>query len=433
MDSGPGPREARPSTHLSRRHLLALGAALPAGALLARAARGQFSEAPLAPREARGNLQHRFWKDLLEDFPLEPGERYFASADQGITPLQTLEQMHRAATELAAHAATQTADLVESARTTAARFFAADAKEIALMGDATGAMAALAESLPLPVGAVVALSAHEPPSTFTPWVALARAGRVKLRPFAPRPQTPVWRSALAGSAVLVTSQVSPTTGEILPLKEVCDAARKQGVRVVVNGSLAAGMLPVDLHDLGVDGYVAAGSGFLLGPQGTALLYLRQELLPRVVPRYRRVDDTTTSEMPAMAGIDAARELELEARSPALATGLASSLEWLAGLGLEVVREHATLLSQHLVEGLSGIGGIELLSTPESAALFPLVGIRVTRRPYTQVGAWLRTELAVRVHPVATPGLNSVRASTHLVNRKADVEQLVEGIRRLALA
>ncbi len=432
MESGQGPERAKPS-RLSRRQILALGAALPAGALLARVAHGQFTEAPLAPKEARGNLAHRFWKDLLEDFPLEPGERYFDHADHGITPLQTLEQMQRTATDLAAHAVTRSVDPVEAARTTVARFFGADAAEIALMHDATEAMLTLAESLSLPPGAVVALSAHEPPSTFIPWVALARAGRVKLRPFAPRPQAPVWRAALSGAAVLVVSQVSPTTGELLPLQEVCAAARQQGVLVVVNGSLAAGMVPVDLHALGVDGYVASGSGFLLGPEGTALLYVRQALLPRLVPRCRRVDDTTTSDEPQTAGITAARDFEVEARSPALATGLATSMEWLAGLSIEVVREHATLLAQHLVEGLAGIGGIELLTTPERAALFPLVGIRVTRRPYTQVADWLRTELAVRVHPVATPGLNCVRASTHLVNRKPDVEQLVEGIRRLALA
>jgi len=183
----------------------------------------------------------------------------------------------------------------------------------------------------------------------------------------------------------------------------------------------------------VDAYVAPGSGFLLGPQGTAILYTRASLLLRLAPRIRAAESVLDAGTPAKPGIDAARVLETQALSPGLAAGLAASLEWLGGLGIEVVREHATILSRTLFEAIASIPGIEPLGTATTVAAVPILCIRVTKRPYTQVAEWLQSELAVRVHPVATPGLNCVRASTHLVNRKTDVEQLVEGIRRLAIS
>ncbi len=418
----------------TRRRLLALGAALPAGAMLARFAMAQgWSEAPIAPPEARGNLDHRFWRDILEDFPLEPNERYFAHADAGIQTLQTLDRMHRVATEMAAHAASMQSDHVETARAAAARFLGAEAHEIALLHDATEAMATLAEALPLDVGATVAISTHEPPSTLTPWVSLARAGRIRLHPYAPDAGDSAWRQALQSAKALVVSHVSPATGEILPLQEICTAARASEALVIANGSHAAGIVPVDVRALEVDAYVAAGSGFLLGPQGTAILYARSSLLPRLAPRYRAVDGIRDAGTQAAPGIEAARVLETQALSPGLAAGLTASLAWLGGLGIEVVREHATILSRTLFEGIASIPGIETLGTAATVAAVPILCIRVTKRPYTQVAEWLQTELAVRVHPVATPGLNCVRASTHVVNRKTDIDHLVDGLRRLAIA
>jgi cysteine desulfurase/selenocysteine lyase len=188
---------------------------------------------------------------------------------------------------------------------------------------------------------------------------------------------------------------------------------------------------VDLHELGVDAYVASGSGFLLGPRGTSLLYAREKLLPDLVPAARRVDGIEAATQAQAAGIETAAALELEDLDPSRAAGLAVSLDWLTSLGLDVVREHATILSQLLFQGIQHMAGVELLSSEESIQACPIVGIRVTKRPYTQVTQWLRDELSVRVHPVATPGLNSIRATPYLVNRKSDVEALVEGIRRLA--
>jgi cysteine desulfurase/selenocysteine lyase len=312
-----------------------------------------------------------------------------------------------------------------------ARFFGAKPQDIALTCSATGAMASLAAALPLRPGAVVAISRHEPPSSLIPWVGLARTGRVQLRPFVPALPWNSWRGLLDDAEALVISHVLPTSGEILPLEEICKQARRRDTWVIANGSHAAGIVPVDLQELGVDAYVATGSGFLLGPRGTAWLYVRDKLRSKLVPAARRVEGLESAPEPQAEGIDVAAELELEERDPSRAAGLVASLEWLGALGLDVVREHATILAQHLYEGMRHIAGIEMLSSADSVTRCPIVGIRVTKRPYTQVTQWLREELSVRVHPVATPGLNSIRATPHLVNRKSDLEALIEGMRRLA--
>ena len=43
-----------------------------------------------------------------------------------------------------------------------------------------------------------------------------------------------------------------TNGMILPVKQVAEMARPQGILVAVDGVQAPGMIDVDLHDLGCD-------------------------------------------------------------------------------------------------------------------------------------------------------------------------------------
>ena len=437
-----GPREDRarrePTTGMSRRQVLGWGAAfLPATLLWPHAAHGQrVSEAPLAPPDAIDDLEHRFWKDLLEDFPLEPGERHFDNAETGIPPLQTLDRMTRVARDVAAHADAPAREYIEKTRRTAARFWGADPEEMTFANGATDAMRRIAEALPLGPAAVVAISDEEPAASVLAWRALERRRRVRIKRFAihqaDRKRLTEPRRWLDDANVVVVSHVLPTTGELVPLADVCDEARRRNVWVVANGSHAAGMVALSLHDVGVDAYLASGSGWMLGPLGTALLYVRKDRLPQIALGHRAVPQNAGEDLLAGAlGVQQAAELELEPPSATLTAGLGMSLEWLAGIGVNTVRDHAAKLALRIHSGLRGVGGIEILSSPDDIARCPIVTLRITRRPNQQVATWLFDNLNMRVHRVDTLGLNAVRASTHVVNRPDELDWFVEAMRTLA--
>jgi selenocysteine lyase/cysteine desulfurase len=240
------------------------------------------------------------------------------------------------------------------------------------------------------------------------------------------------RKWLDDAAVVVLSHVLATTGEVLPLDDVCAEARRRNVWVVANGSHAAGMVPLDVHDLGVDTYLASGSGWMLGPRGTALLFVRSDRLKQLVIRHRPIASDAGDDMSAGAvGLDEARELELEPPSASLTAGLAASLEWLGGIGLRTVRDHAAKLAMRIHEGLEPVQGIEVLSSAAAIARCPIVSLRVTRRPNSQVAQWLLENLSMRVRRIDALQLNAVRASTHVVNRPDELDWFVEAIRTLA--
>lgn len=424
---------SRPIPRLSRREWLALGAAgVPATLLLSRPLRAEkFSEAPLAPEAARSDVTHRFWRDLLDEFPLEPGHLHFDAAAYGIPPLQSLEAMHKTAVAVGATASELDGVEVEQARLAIAGLLQAQEAEVALATSVTAAMADVAEALPVRPKATLVLSTHASAAGAAPWLALGRSHKLGVHFFQPRFDFERDRKSvvdhLTKGSLLVLPHVSPATGQLFPIAEMAEMARKRGAVVVVQGDAAIGAVPADVGALGADAYVGSGSTWLLGPVGTAFLWVRPDLMSRLTPRRGRVDQRRWK---LLETVGRASDLETSPLSAPLAACLHASIEWLRGLGLDVVRAQSRGLAARLRSGLVGIEGIEVLTPEENPA--PIVTFRVTRRPNTQVVDWLRETYDIRLHRVDQEQLNAVRVSTSILNQASEVDTLTEGARRLAL-
>ena len=61
----------------------------------------------------------------------------------------------------------------------------------------------------------------------------------------------------------------------MPVKELCQLARDNGIITVVDGAHAIGMLDYNLHELGCDFYACSPHKWLCAPPGTGVLYMRE--------------------------------------------------------------------------------------------------------------------------------------------------------------
>jgi isopenicillin-N epimerase len=81
----------------------------------------------------------------------------------------------------------------------------------------------------------------------------------------------------SNTRIVFISHLTSSTGLRLPVQEICDYARENGLVTIVDGAHAPGQVSLDLQDLKADIYTGACHKWMLTPKGCSFLYVRNEL------------------------------------------------------------------------------------------------------------------------------------------------------------
>ncbi len=73
------------------------------------------------------------------------------------------------------------------------------------------------------------------------------------------------------------------TGQILPVRKICEMAHRHGVEVMVDGAHCIGHFQVDIASLDCDYYGSSLHKWLSTPLGAGLLYVRKTHIPKIWP------------------------------------------------------------------------------------------------------------------------------------------------------
>lgn len=166
--------------------------------------------------------------------------------------------------------------------------------------------------------------------------------------------------------LLVLPHASNVLGALLPVAELAEAARAQGTLVLLDAAQSAGHVPVRVDELGVDLLAFAGHKGLLGPQGTAGLWVREGV--RVAPVF---SGGTGGDSAADAMPDAYPD-RLEAgtlNGPGIA-GLLAGVRWVLDAGPHALHAREAALKARLRAGLAAVPGVRVLSpaAPEGVGI-----------------------------------------------------------------
>ena len=81
----------------------------------------------------------------------------------------------------------------------------------------------------------------------------------------------------SNTKLIVTTHASNVCGTIVDIKAVGEIAKEHNVLYLVDASQTLGLYDIDVNELNVDMIAAPGHKCLLGPQGTGMLYVRDNL------------------------------------------------------------------------------------------------------------------------------------------------------------
>jgi isopenicillin-N epimerase len=207
------------------------------------------------------------------EFLLDPDVTYLNHGSFGACPVPVFERYQELQRELernpTAFLGREFEKRLEAARTALALFVGARGEDLVFVPNATAGLNAVIRSLPLEPGDEVLTTRHEYGAVTRTW-AFAGATLVHAEP-----------DELAGAIgprtkVVSVSHVTSATALVLPVEEICAAARDAGALAVVDGAHAPGQLPLDLLRVGADVYAGNCHKWLSAPKGSGFLWARPE-------------------------------------------------------------------------------------------------------------------------------------------------------------
>ncbi len=179
-----------------------------------------------------------------------------------------------------------------------------------------------------------------------------------------------------GDVKLVSfTHVSNVLGTINPVAQMTAMIRDAGALSVVDGAQAVPHMPVDAKTLGADFYAWTGHK-ALGPTGIGVLHGRREILQSMEPFLTGGDMISSVDFQSATWNELPWKFEAGTPPIAEAVALGRAVDYLAGLGMERVREHELELTQVMLDVLAGVQGLSIVGPPEAERRGGLVSFTI---------------------------------------------------------
>ncbi|HEX6261892.1 MAG TPA: aminotransferase class V-fold PLP-dependent enzyme [Actinomycetota bacterium] len=227
------------------------------------------------------------------------------------------------------------------------------------------------------------------------------------------------------TALVCINRVLYRSSALLDAKEICRMARDAGAWSVVDDFHGAGIIPVDVHDLGCDFYTTGVLKWLCGGPGLTFLYARRELIPSLEP-------TVTGWWGQAEPFGFTLELDRHPTARRLETGTHPApvafiahggLEIISEVGPAAIRERQGELTDALIEG-ADTEGLPVRTPRDRDARGGVVNLGVGTEAAKVAEALYERDVCVDSRG------DGIRVSPHFFNTTSDIDTLFEQLREI---
>ncbi len=375
-----------------------------------------------------------YWEQVKMQFKFAPNLRYFNNGSLGSCPIIVQKATNEFRATLDAFPSKYMwggwHNEKEEVRQKVADLFSVSKEEIALTHNTTEGMNLIARSFNLKVGDEVILIDHEHKSSVIPFTVWQEERGAKLV----RPVIPILPEKVEDIVKIYEDAITPrtkvismchsvnTNGMILPVKEVSEMAHKKGILVAVDGAQAAGMLDIDLKDLGCDFYTVSAHKWLFAPKGIAMFYAKKEsqhyLKPLIVANghtdksIRRLENYNTRNLPELLGFG-------------------SSVDFINSIGKEKISKRSYELKHYFRNKVKNNPKFKLKTPGHDGLSCAIQTLEVVGKDVRDVKNKLSNDYGIDTRPMSTYGLNGVRISFAIFITKKDIDYLVDALEEIA--
>lgn len=373
-----------------------------------------------------------YWRLIRSCLLLEPGYNYLNNGTQGPMPMQTLEAMDKTAHACASDPWVwgKVWEGINKGIPRMAKFIGAENDEVALTYNTTDGMNAIIQGLMMKEGDEVLISDQEHPSGVAPFQRRVKHDGIVINTFKTEkpPSNPsevidaVEAAITPRTRLLFLSHLGFMTGLLTPVVELCELARSKGVLTLLDGAHPLGMINLDMKKIGCDFYAASGFKWIMGPEGTGVLYVRKDVLDQVDPLVVS-SNWDNNERGAL------KFMSRGSLNVIGFTGLLASMRFQEKIGKEKIENRVRYLSTRLRSGLAEIPGVKLYTSNDPKLSAALTSFSIGELEHAAVLAAFNEHYSL--FPRTIRNFNAIRISTHIYNTEEEVDRCIIAAKEIA--
>jgi len=310
---------------------------------------------------------------------------------------------------------------IESVRRRLAASFGCDPEEMAITRNASEALEIVQLGLPLERGDEVLTTTQDYPRMLTTWHQRERREGIVVKeisfPVPPPSQDDladrIERAITPKTKVIHFCHITNLTGQIFPVKRICQLGRARGIEVIVDGAHAYAHFPFTRDELDCDYYGTSLHKWLLAPHGTGFLYVRKAKIERLWPMMAA---------PPEMNANVRKFEEIGTHPAANHNAIAEALTFHEGIGAERKAARLRYLFQRWAKRLEKLPRVKILTPYDPAQSCGLASVAVEGMDVNKLVASLWDRYRIIVTPIVHKEFSCVRVTPNVYTTAAEIDR-----------
>lgn len=384
----------------------------------------------LSPLEAAKDED--YWREISKAFAISRGNLNLNSGWTSPSPRMVSEAYIRYKHQEASTSSTMWQMLephAETVRAGLAGLFGCDRDEIAVTRNASESLQILLFGLDIRPGDEVISTSQDYPRMLTALRQreMREGPRLKLVkiPLAPSSTDEIVSAIEAAitpqTRLILISHMINITGQIMPLKDICDMARSRGIETVVDGAHSFAQLDFKRDDLQFDYFGSSLHKWLYTPKGAGLLYVKKACIKNVWPLMAS-DDSLKS--------DIRKFEEIGTHSSAIRLTIGEALLFHEAVGPKRKEERLRYLSTYWMNRLKQSPGISFNNSLDPKQYCAIGNFSIEGGDVVKITKYLLTTHKIITTPIVHNEFSGIRITPNIFTTLSELDRFCQVIENM---
>lgn len=318
----------------------------------------------------------------------------------------------------------------ETVRTGLAEIFGCSAEEIAITRNASESLETLLLGMDFKSGDEIVSSTQDYPRMLTTLRQRELREGLKLNlvkvPIAPVDindlATPFERAITPRTKLILMSHQINLTGQIMPVKKVCDMARAKGIETIVDGAHSFAQFDFKQSDLGCDYFGTSLHKWLYAPKGTGLLYVKRDKIAKIWALMAAEDKNRN---------DIRKFEEIGTHSAAMRLAIGEAILFHNAIGGKRKEARLRFLARYWMNKLKSVPKVGFNTSFDDAQSCAIGNFRIEGVDPGQLGSYLMAKHKIFTTPIVHPEFAGIRITPNVYTTLWELDRFVEIVAAVA--